>query len=601
MLLLNICLLVAAVLTPPSLRWLYSTHLILLCLYQIFRKDWRGLILISISLVSLIINNIWQEKLITTNLFYISVSEQCWFSPTVTESLNILVKTAYASHEYALCQEGDEPESSLKVKPSFADPFGDYRQRLAFAKHVDALVILYGNSFEKKVDLEALTKLPSWRFAYSIVKGDRSTWSQRDRWLINYFGITHLFVVSGLHIGFVCILALFLSQCIWKVLTNYSLLLSFRRAHLDILIASPMVFGYAIWSGAGEPVIRAAFMVLVVLSVRGGGLQTSVFKVLQYCGWGMLLYWPGKILDPSFWLSFSFVALICLLVNRIAENQFKLKFMKMQFLLSAFAMLLLFGWQNELSVLTILINLVMVPFVAFVWFPITWLALLEYLFFQSAKLYEVFDWLIVLSYSWLEPFIFRGPSLLLQQNPSTWLKVLLLVLAYYFVLWLPSKRGWVGLLVVFSVPLVFTQESQFKRVWNIDANLTFNEWVDDGRSYYFHSSKVSRIDQMVFVLNPSDTHLAQAAIRENWQYVVLLNSRIDEQELLRSMGVKVLTIREGERVYFRFSNGLWKVHSSDCYHLLNVWKTVACENAELLESVLNYSALETGGLGVRAF
>lgn len=95
--------------------------------------------------------------------------------------------------------------------------------------------------------------------------------------------------------------------------------------------------------------------------------------------------------------------------------------------------------------------------------------------------------------------------------------------------------------------------------------------------------------------------VARAAIVNDWRLAILSEQRVAEKGLLEAMSVPVIHLQPSEKLYISFAQGIWEAESSDCYQLLNVLKTVACEHAELLESVLNYSQLETGGLGVRAF
>ena len=90
----------------------------------------------------------------------------------------------------------------------------------------------------------------------------------------------------------------------------------------------------------------------------------------------------------------------------------------------------------------------------------------------------------------------------------------------------------------------------------------------------------------VGVFNPKGKNLAHQALKENWQFA-LLTSDAEAKALLESLQVKTLDILEGEQIYVSFDRGYWQVRSSACYELLNLLKTVACEHAESLESVLN--------------
>ncbi len=600
MLLFNICLLVAAVLTPPSLRWLYSTHMILLCLYQIFRKDWLGLILVLISLVSLISHNIWQERSLVYQHqdYFLDLDQGCWFTSGETVLETILVKKSGGGAVFARCHAVAEVINGRPVVPVVANPHGDYRERYAFAKGVDAVVYLYGEVAASDLYFKSLSHFPSWRFAYSIIRGDREGWSERDRWLVNHLGIAHLFVVSGLHVGFVCVLALLLSKVIWLMLPKVRTL-GIWRCHLDALLVIPLAFLYAYWSGAGEPAIRAALMALIGFSLRAVCLKVSVFQVLLVSAWCMLLVWPGRVLDPSFWLSFSFVALICITLKRSVSVG---RFIEMQILLSMFAVLLTLGWQVELSGLTVLVNMVLVPFVAFVWFPIAWVALLEGFLFQSTNVYELFDGALVYAYQLIEPLLVDVPTLFLISLPSLQIKLLLIVLAYYFVAWLPKRKVWLVMGCLIFAVKQSSEPSTTVRIWErASAGQSIIEWRNERGEMYYHAQDSTKIGDHVIALNVIVSDVARAAIVNDWRLAILSEQRVAEKGLLEAMSVPVIHLQPSEKLYISFAQGIWEAESSDCYQLLNVLKTVACEHAELLESVLNYSQLETGGLGVRAF
>ena len=595
MLLLNICVLVGALLTPPSLRWLYSTCILLLCLYQIFRKDWLGLFIVTISLVALISSNSWREwtKNEVEGPFYWDVEQACLRSDGELENFSLIVRDKGRSFEAGLC---DRPASSelLPVRLNFARLFGDYREHLAYVKGVDALLYLPKQAQQTPLPLK-LDQYPSWRFAYSIIKGDRSRWDERDRWLINYLGITHLFVVSGLHVGFVCMLALAASRLFWRF--SRALRQAFcHRAWLDWLMAVPASFAYAYWSGLGEPAIRAALMALVFLTIRAMYHKVALLHVLGFCAWLMLLQWPGRVLDPSFWLSFSFVLLIALLLERVKGRG---RMLWVQCLMSFFALLLTLGWQSSLSPLVVVINLLLIPFVAFVWFPISLISLLELSCCNTSYLYGYLDSVLLWSYEWIEAPLYQVMAITPNHEVMAWVKLTMIGLGFWGVYWLPSRRslGFLMLLLLAALLSPLTPEWTFQWYKDRYQVVSWNRDVDG--QVAFNAPTVVRLGEAKIALNPTKEALAERALVEGWHIAVVDNE--ERANLLRAMQVNVLSMREGERLSFYLDAERWRVESSDCYQILNLVKTVACEHAEWLESVLNYPQFDTGGLGVRAF
>lgn len=58
-----------------------------------------------------------------------------------------------------------------------------------------------------------------------------------------------------------------------------------------------------------------------------------------------------------------------------------------QVMLSTASMVLILGWQDAISIVSIAVNLLMIPFAASLWFPIGMMACLESLIFQTEFVY----------------------------------------------------------------------------------------------------------------------------------------------------------------------------------------------------------------------
>lgn len=597
MLLLNICVLVGAVLTPPSLRWMYSTHIIMLCLYQIHRKDWWGLIFVSISIVCLISSNPWkdwgvQEK---AEQYYWNVTKQCLLAPSSTTNYLVYVKSKTGAYMSRSCDESDASQALILIKPYFAELFGSYPAHRAFIKGADLMIYL-DHDINQPDAPSALDQYPSWRFAYSIIRGDRSAWDERDRWLINYLGLTHLFVVSGLHIGFVCMLVVWGCRVIW-CRVRAARIMFYQRARLEFVAVVPLCVCYALWSGAGEPAIRACLMAVIFFALRAKAQYVSLYPVLLFSAWIMLLFWPGRALDPSFWLSFSFVALISLLIKRLERCG---RLLLMQCFLSLFALLLTLGWQQSVSGLTVLANIVMVPFVAVIWFPVSLLsyALNEWL--SWTWLYGALDSGLVWFFDATESYLYGDIFVLPRDDTSTWVKLSLLTVAAFAVYWFPLRRGIFALGLLSITAISIPEEVQWRYLWQKD-HYGVSQYRNLGHGVVSYDRQVlAKLGGIDMAINLPKAHIAHQALKENWQ-LAITNKGAVVSNVLHKMNVSTIEMKNGEKIRFYFDNGVWRVKSSTCYHLLNVVKTVACEHAELLESVLNYSQIDTGGLGVRAF
>ncbi|MCO4785754.1 MAG: ComEC/Rec2 family competence protein [Marinomonas atlantica] len=598
MLLLNICVLVGAVLTPPSLRWMYSTHIAMLCLYQIHRKDWWGMIFVSISIVSLISSNPWKDWGVEdkADLYYWNVTKLCLLIPSSSEVNWVYVKSKSGEYRSRSCDENDTSDTLIPIKPYFAELFGSYPSHRAFIKGADVMVYIdHGiNHLDEPSDLD---QYPSWRFAYSIIRGDRRAWDERDHWLINYLGLTHLFVVSGLHIGFVSLLVVWVCRVIWRHLGVVQRLF-YQRARLEFVAVVPFCLFYALWSGAGEPAIRACLMAVMFFALRAKAQHVALLPILLFSAWLMLLLWPGRALDPSFWLSFSFVGLISLLILRLERYS---RLLIMQCFLCFFALMLTLGWQQSVSGLTILANIIMVPFVAIIWFPASLASYVLSEWFSWTWLYGQLDRCLVWLFGAIEPYLYGELFWLPREDTSVWVKLTLISLAVFAVYWYPLRRSVLvlGFLSITAVSLS-VDEVQWRYLWQKDRYGVIQYRNHGGGVLSYNNKSLVKVGGVDVVINIPKSQIAHKAMKEKWQLAITNRGSV-ASGILYKMNVPTIEMLEGERIRFYLDSGKWRVISSTCYHLLNVVKTVACEHAELLESMLNYSQIDTGGLGVRAF
>ena len=587
MLLINVCVIVVALLVPPPYRWMYSTCILLLCLYLLRRKRWCALIFIGISLVSLSYHLVWQVPLpAAANPLIIQwyPSDACFIELEGDSLTRVLIKANQRDVYVKPCVVKPQQSQAFVIKVTGAQLKGRRLAQVAYGKGVDAAGYAprgYHSLAPLTTADRILSAYSSWRFAFSIIKGERGRWDERDRWWVNYLGITHLFVVSGLHVGFVCVLAVLAVRAFWWLCPSVSALCR-RRVGLEWCCAVPACIAYAIWSGAGEPAVRAAIMAVCFLSVRLMFHKIPLLQVLLLCAWIMLMLWPGRIINPSFWLSFGFVGLLVLCVSKLPNVG---KALYLQGLLSIFALLFTLGWQSQLSVLTVMINLVLVPFVAFFWFPVSLIAWLEASVLRSDWLYGGVDALLVWVFSWLQPLLYEAPSVLIKADIGSGFKLVSIVLALAGVAWLPLIRGWLLVLGVALSVCVLPFSTHPDWIWQRFGD-QFVEIRPSATSLNMLPIDVREVDRVVGVFNPKGKNLAHQALKENWQFA-LLTSDAEAKALLESLQVKTLDILEGEQIYVSFDRGYWQVRSSACYELLNLLKTVACEHAESLESVLN--------------
>ncbi|PJE79520.1 ComE operon protein 3 [invertebrate metagenome] len=198
-------------------------------------------------------------------------------------------------------------------------------------------------------------------------------------------GTAHLIIISGLHIGFIAMLAYGLIILSGR----YGLLpLSFLSCpvhRLASLFALILATGYAFMAGFGIPVQRALMMLTIGLSGSFTGTRPASTTQLAVAYGTVLTFDPLAITSAGFWYSFWIVTLLLYsFCGRIAVTRprFKRYLMPQWVAFCAITPLLLMNDQAT-SLLSPLINLVAIPFFSLLLVPLLLIAALLYLFFPA--------------------------------------------------------------------------------------------------------------------------------------------------------------------------------------------------------------------------
>jgi competence protein ComEC len=148
----------------------------------------------------------------------------------------------------------------------------------------------------------------------ALVIGDKGGISPEQRHILSRGGVSHLFSISGLHLGLVA-LFFFAGARFFYVRSETLLLLSPPSRALPPLLILPLL-GYFLLSGSALPTMRA------FLAAAGGALlflagrHTPSLKMLATIAFFVLLAHPLALFEPSFQLSFAGVLGIIVLVPR---------------------------------------------------------------------------------------------------------------------------------------------------------------------------------------------------------------------------------------------------------------------------------------------
>ncbi len=190
-------------------------------------------------------------------------------------------------------------------------------------------------------------------FSYSMLFGDKSYLYPYDKLSFQNAGAAHVFAVSGLHVGV-------LSGIVIWLLSR----LRARSGTILILCSLILVF-YAYVAAFSPSVIRASIMVVIMLLAKAAGMRNDALTTVSITALMLLCVKPFWLFDVSFLLSFSAVYGIVLLYPPLQATFKKLKFfgkaiaINLAVNISILPFVLLFF--GKFSLLTLPVNLIIIP------------------------------------------------------------------------------------------------------------------------------------------------------------------------------------------------------------------------------------------------
>lgn len=184
-----------------------------------------------------------------------------------------------------------------------------------------------------------------------------------DWQLLRRFGLTHAFVISGLHIGLVAGLTLWLSRRTqwWLLPARYRL-----GRRLPVVMALVSAWIYSALAGFSIPVQRALVMVLCLATPSLLGWRTRPWRGLLLTVVLLVGFSPHRLLSSSLWMSVVATGVLIALGSRRTRGLWRIPdLLRVQVLLVlAMAPMTVF-WFGEVSIWSVASNLILVPVIGF--------------------------------------------------------------------------------------------------------------------------------------------------------------------------------------------------------------------------------------------
>lgn len=377
---------------------------------------------------------------------------------------------------------------------------------------------------------------PSRALLAALTVGDRSGLSDADWDRLRVTGTTHLFAISGLHLGIIAGCVFFVLRWGWSLWPALCLRVPAQR--VGLYGSGVAALAYAALAGFELPVMRALIMLLVLIVAAAFHRLRQPARALIYAWALILLIDPFAPFAPGLWLSFGAVAAILFmsLGRRKLPTAWRVA-VRVQLFLSLALVPLTLQFFGGLAWLSPLVNLIAIP----VFSLLTPLALLAVL---ACGVHDGLGQWCLQTAAWLLDIAWAALGAAAELAPAAWIPAsppaAALVLGGIGVVLLFAPRGLplrplalIGLLALLLPRAQTIHELEVaaldvgqgtavvvrtpRHTLLFDAGPAFDEGFDAGRSVvvpYLLSQGVRRIDALVVSHDDNDHAGGVGAVRQ---------------------------------------------------------------------------------------
>lgn len=220
------------------------------------------------------------------------------------------------------------------------------------------------------------THLPHYAGLVSaLITGERNALSEQQKTRLQRTGTGHILAISGLHVGIVALWAMLIGQGIWAMSPRLSAIVA--PMQFACIFAFVIISAYAWLTGFSLPTQRAWLMLSVILLSRLLFYHFSVQSILLALI-AVLILQPLSVLSVGFYLSF----IATFIVQRVFTSHYPsvVKVIVIQLCISL--ALLPISWFSfgHISTVSVVANLLLLPWLSFVLMPALFLTMLFSLF-----------------------------------------------------------------------------------------------------------------------------------------------------------------------------------------------------------------------------
>lgn len=160
----------------------------------------------------------------------------------------------------------------------------------------------------------------------AITLGEKGLLSNDVKDTFSAAGVSHILVVSGMHVGFIFLIIMWLMS-----------ILPYRRRWIMVCLGLVILWSYALLTGLAPSVVRATFMFSMMLIFKVMGEKYRIKHALFFSTTILLLCNPNTLFDVGFQLSYLAVAGIVYFYSLVYKRILIFKSRPLRWLLSSVA------------------------------------------------------------------------------------------------------------------------------------------------------------------------------------------------------------------------------------------------------------------------
>ena len=293
----------------------------------------------------------------------------------------------------------------------------------------------------KNMLIEKIEKLDNKTYLRAFILGDTSQIPDKIKKSYQTNGISHLFSVSGMHVSFISGILFFILR-------------RFNKKTKNIIII-PILFFLAFLVNFSPSVMRTILMIVLILVNRFLNLNIKTFDLFIILICLFLIYNPYYIYNTGFLYSFIITGFLIYYKDTLKSKNYILNVLKISLIAFLSGMPITMYNSFEINFLSPFLNLLFVPLVTFIIFPLSFLTLI----FPTLTPVHLFFINIMESIS-----LFFGDINILK---FTFAKPHLIIILFYYIVIITILKNKKYLVILLGILIIHTNASKFKFNYNV--------------------------------------------------------------------------------------------------------------------------------------